>query len=95
MSTANAVSGIMENAQLCQIQISDMGSVHSVKARLTVKIFMIKERLNMIEVEELVRLRILENDVEHLHRFLDKERINGIRQAEALAWGNKRERRIL
>lgn len=26
----------------------------------------------MIEVEELVRLRILENDVAHLHRFLDK-----------------------
>lgn len=26
----------------------------------------------MIEIEELVRLRILENDVEHLHRFLDK-----------------------
>lgn len=27
--------------------------------------------------------------------FFDYKRINGIRQAEALAWGNKRERRIL
>lgn len=46
----------------------------------------------MIEVEELVRLRILENDVEHLHRFLDKGMLSEDMVRLIFGWKKKEEK---